>query len=179
MPYDFTFAHAKEGFDTHIDNSIRGYRDLILDTISLSQYYVNDNCKVYDIGCSTGKMLEAMVKQNESFAPKAHYFGVELSPAFKDEMEYTEERVKLEHPNTGFKLILNDARNIDMANACFVTSIFTLQFMPVDERKSLVEEIYRCLKPGGAFIFAEKIIHSDARLHQMMTFNYYYNYYKF
>ena len=31
MTYDFTFAHAKEGFDTHIDNSIRGYQDLIDD----------------------------------------------------------------------------------------------------------------------------------------------------
>ena len=26
---DFTFAHREEGFDVHINNSIRGYSDLL------------------------------------------------------------------------------------------------------------------------------------------------------
>ena len=28
MSYDFTFAHSPEGFDNHIDSSIRGYANL-------------------------------------------------------------------------------------------------------------------------------------------------------
>ena len=28
---DFTFAHRDEGFDTHIDKSIRGYQDMLKD----------------------------------------------------------------------------------------------------------------------------------------------------
>ena len=31
---DFTFAHREEGFDEHINNSIRGYSDLLQDVIS-------------------------------------------------------------------------------------------------------------------------------------------------
>ena len=47
---DFTFAHRQEGFDEHIDWSIRGYSDLLDDVINLSRYFVEDNTKVVDIG---------------------------------------------------------------------------------------------------------------------------------
>ena len=32
---DFTFAHREEGFDEHIEQSIRGYSNLLEDVISL------------------------------------------------------------------------------------------------------------------------------------------------
>ena len=45
---DFTFAHREEGFDNHIEKSIRGYSDLMNDVISLSRYFVEDNtCLLY------------------------------------------------------------------------------------------------------------------------------------
>ena len=37
---DFTFAHREEGFDEHIDWSIRGYRHLLEDVISFSRSWV-------------------------------------------------------------------------------------------------------------------------------------------
>ena len=39
---DFTFAHRDEGFDNHIDSSIRGYSNLLEDIISMSRYFVED-----------------------------------------------------------------------------------------------------------------------------------------
>ena len=33
---DFTFAHREEGFDEHINRSVRGYSDVLQDVISLS-----------------------------------------------------------------------------------------------------------------------------------------------
>ena len=53
---DFTFAHREEGFDEHIEKSIRGYSQLMDDVISLSRYFVENETNVVDIGCSTGKM---------------------------------------------------------------------------------------------------------------------------
>ena len=38
---DFTFAHREEGFDEHIEKSIRGYSQLIDDVISLSRYFLS------------------------------------------------------------------------------------------------------------------------------------------
>ena len=40
--YDFTFAHREEGFDNHIEKSIRGYNNLHDDVVNLSRYYVED-----------------------------------------------------------------------------------------------------------------------------------------
>ena len=57
---DFTFAHRQEGFDEHIDWSIRGYRNLLDDVINLSRYFVEADTNVVDIGCSTGKLLKTM-----------------------------------------------------------------------------------------------------------------------
>ena len=64
MTQPFTFAQRSEGFDTHIDLSIRGYSNLIDDVLKLSEYFVEDETNVVDIGCSTGKMLKAMINQN-------------------------------------------------------------------------------------------------------------------
>ena len=78
---DFTFAHREEGFDNHIDLSIRGYSNLLEDVIGLSRYFVEDESNVVDIGCSTGKVTEMMIEQND-FARKANYVGVEIAPGF-------------------------------------------------------------------------------------------------
>ena len=58
---DFTFAHREEGFDEHIEKSIRGYSQLMDDVISLSRYFVENETNVVDIGCSTGKMTKALI----------------------------------------------------------------------------------------------------------------------
>ena len=45
---DFTFAHREEGFDTHIEQSIRGYGHLMSDVVSLSRHFVEDDtCLLY------------------------------------------------------------------------------------------------------------------------------------
>ena len=63
MTGKFTFATREEGFDNHIDTSIRGYNDLWQDVVDISQYFVENGTSVVDIGCSTGKMLKSMIAQ--------------------------------------------------------------------------------------------------------------------
>ena len=83
---DFTFAHRQEGFDEHIDWSIRGYRNLLDDVINLSRYFVEDNTKVVDIGCSTGKLTRRIIEYNDKICPSAIYVGVEIAEGFSDEL---------------------------------------------------------------------------------------------
>ena len=40
---DFTFAHREEGFDEHIEHSIRGYSNLLDDVVQYSRYFVEDD----------------------------------------------------------------------------------------------------------------------------------------
>ena len=85
--YDFTFAHREEGFDEHIEYSIRGYSNLLEDIVNLSKYFVEGNTKVVDIGCSTGKVTRMMIESNKEFCSDATYEGCLLytSPSPRDE----------------------------------------------------------------------------------------------
>jgi tRNA (cmo5U34)-methyltransferase len=164
---DFTFAHREEGFDDHIEHSIRHYNSLIGDVINLSRYFVeNDQC-VVDIGCSTGKMLDRMTIQNEEIAPRAKYIGVENADGFKDIM------IQRSQQNTRLELIFDDILNVNLENCSLITSIFTLQFISRQNRDRILKKIYNALNPGGAFIFSEKTVSEDARIQDMMTFTYY------
>ena len=67
----FSFANFADGFDAHIDASIRGYADLIGDCTELSQYFVENGTTVCDIGCSTGRLLAEIRARNQARAPGA------------------------------------------------------------------------------------------------------------
>ena len=84
---DFTFAHREEGFDEHINNSIRGYSDLLQDVISLSRYFIENDTIVLDIGCSTGKLTEAMLNHNSAHCSNAKWVGVEIADGFKKDLD--------------------------------------------------------------------------------------------
>ena len=162
----FTFAQREEGFDNHIEHSIRGYTNLWNDVLKYSEYFVEDNTSVVDIGCSTGKLLKAMMEQN-TFAPYADYIGIEVEEDFFETYDKDEEEF--------LHLIYHrgDVRNFHFTNCSLVTSIFTLQFIPEKERTSIIKQIYDGLNPGGAFIFAEKTIAECSKIQDIRTFTYY------
>ena len=80
---DFTFAHREEGFDNHIDKSIRGYKELLNDVVSFSRYFVEEKTHVLDIGCSTGKLTKEIFLQNHEHKNRVTYEGVEYAKGFK------------------------------------------------------------------------------------------------
>ena len=169
---DFTFAHRQEGFDNHIEQSIRGYSNLLEDVVSLSRYFVEDDTNIVDIGCSTGKLTKAMMEYNSDHSPAAQYFGVEVADGFVQDLKDR----RLELNTAGFnnvEFVMKDIRKFQFSNRNLVTSIFTLQFMPKKDRKKVVQNIYHGLNEGGAFIFAEKTICESALVQDMITFNYY------
>ena len=169
---DFTFAHREEGFDEHIEQSIRGYSSLMEAVISLSRYFVEDNANIVDIGCSTGKNTKAMMEYNKDHSPAANYIGIEVADGFEEDLKNR----KKELNSAGFtnvEFIMKDIRKFQITNANLVTSIFTLQFMPKKDRRDVISNIYAGLNTGGAFIFAEKTICESALVQDMITFNYY------
>ena len=170
---DFTFAHRQEGFDEHINWSIRGYGDLLNDVISFSRYFVEDDTNVVDIGCSTGKLTQALIEYNHEIAPDANYIGVEVAEGFFSDLDKRVEKIKKKVLSPWVEFIYDDIRNYEFKNCSLVTSIFTLQFMSKKDRARVIQDIYDGLNSGGGFIFAEKIDCENSRLQDMMTFNYY------
>jgi len=164
MTQPFTFAQRAEGFDTHIDLSIRGYSNLIDDVLKFSEYFVEDDTNVVDIGCSTGKMLRAMIDQN-SFSKNATYVGIELEKEFVAgwELEKTQ----------NLHFLNEDVRDFNFDNCSFVSSIFTLMFMPPHQREMVIRNVYNGLNSGGAFVFSEKTMADSAKIQDIRTFTYY------
>ena len=167
---DFTFAHREEGFDNHIEKSIRGYSTLLEDTINLSRYFVEDNTYIVDIGCSTGKMTKALIDYNLDHYQEAKYIGLEIAEGFEKDLDKRKKELSY---YDYVQFLSDDARCYEYSNCSLVTSIFTLQFMPKTDRKELLQNIYNGLNEGGAFIFAEKTICENALVQDMITFNYY------
>lgn len=164
----FTFATRDEGFDNHINQSIRHYSDLWNDVLAMSQYFVEDDTNVVDVGCSTGKLLKAMISQNR-FAPDARYIGVEIEEDFYSGFDVDEQDGQ--YPMLSYHR--GDIRDFSFVNCSLVTSIFTLQFMPERDRQDAIRSIYQGLQKGGAFIFAEKTISESPKIHEIRTFTYY------
>ncbi len=163
----FTFATSKEGFDNHIEKSVRGYTNLWNDVLSISKYFVEDHTNVVDVGCSTGKLLKAMMEQNKQHIPNANYIGVEIEEDFFMNYEQDEKNYQ------NLKYVKGDIRKFNFNNCSLVTSIFTLQFMPPKDRTNIINKIYDGLNHGGAFVFSEKTFSCDPQIQDMMTFMFY------
>jgi tRNA (cmo5U34)-methyltransferase len=172
MSYDFSFAHSAEGFDNHIDSSIRGYSNLLDDVVSFSRYFVEDQTKVIDVGCSTGKLTKMIIENNPN-RKYAQYVGVELAGGFYDDLDNRYKEIRRDFSWTILEWVRGDVTNYEFRNCSLVTSLFTLQFMPKTTRQKTIDKIYQGLNSGGAFIFAEKLMCESAFFQELLTFNHY------
>ena len=172
MTYDFSFAHSPEGFDNHIDSSIRGYSNLLDDTVSFSRYFVEDHTRVVDVGCSTGKLTKMIIENNPN-RKYAQYVGVELAGSFYDNLEERYTEIRKNYPWALLEWVRGNVTNYEFKNCSLVTSLFTLQFMPKTTRQDTINKIYEGLNEGGAFIFAEKLMCENAFFQELLTFNHY------
>lgn len=158
----FSFANFADDFDDHIDQSIRGYANLIEDCTELSQYFVEDGTTVCDIGCSTGRLLGHMRERNRDRAPLAHYVGFDIEPAFKPHWQ--------RHAGDNIRFMVQSALEYDgFRDLSLVTSIFTLQFLPERHRRELCRKIFEGLVPGGGFVVAEKTFARSPKIQDMLT----------
>ena len=154
----FSFA-TTEDFDKHIEKSIRGFGDLYNIICELSGWFLERGSIVYDIGCSTGRLIELL----QEHYPGYDYVGIEREHAF----------IKKQNPADGRRYINADAIDVNYPNASIVTCIFTLQFIPQNKRAQLIKKIYDSINVGGAFIIAEKVRADSALGQDILTFAHY------
>lgn len=150
-----------DNFDKHIALSIPNYKHIHELIYSLATYFIKSNTSVYDLGCSTGSLIEQLACDGSYNKIKGvDYIGYDNS----DNMER--------------KLLLARWMNADITcatldNASLITSIFTLQFLSIKDRCELVNRIYKNLNKGGAFIVCEKVYIRDGFMQDLFTFSYY------
>ena len=151
VPGEWRFDQdVSKGFDSHVRKSVPFYDELQRMVIELSEYFVRDQSVVYDLGSSTGETLH-LLSNIHAGKEDVKYFGFDLS-----ESMVRESRKKVKRSNVRFqhKNIL-DVKFSPPAN--FVTSLFTLQFLTLSERRTLLTGLNQGMIEGGGLILIEKI----------------------
>ena len=164
---DFTFDEKVVSvFPDMINRSVPGYPTIIKMIGSLAERYVQPNTRCYDLGCSLGASTFAM----RHHVPKdsVEIISVDNSRAMLDQFQ---QAIALdnEHRGEGAMIIrqLGDIAEVDIQNASMVVLNFTLQFIPVEQRKAVIQKVYDGLVGGGVLVLSEKVVFDDAHMNEL------------
>ena len=143
--------------------------NLVTDIITQNNAYREFN--ILDIGCSDGLMIQTML--NKLKGNKGRILGVDVSEPM---LKKAEERFSLTNSVSGISV---SVRNCDLRYSFpkndydVITSILSIQFIPIEYRQTILQNIYDNLCPGGAFIFVEKVLGNTAELNKLFIKEYY------
>lgn len=148
-------------FDKHVSKSVPLYNEghkLIAD---LSDFFISNNSVVYDIGCSTGSLIEKILINNSKKNFKIYGIDNERSM-----IDLSKKRLK-KFSQCFFKC--GDVTKTSFRKSDLIISYYTIQFIHPKLRQLLINKLYESLNWGGALIFFEKVRAPDARFQDIMT----------
>lgn len=121
---------------------------------------------ILDLGCSNGLSLERFIKK---YGENAKYIGVDNS-----EPMVTEARERFKPYNQVVEILNYDFKHgFDITgDADLVLSVLTLQFIPIEYRQQVIQNIYDVLSPTGGFIMVEKVLGNSAYLNELFIEEY-------
>lgn len=162
---DFSFTKIAETgmFDAHIAREIHGYPILDRQVVSFADAFMEDGTTVYDIGASTGRLINKLAQSLDggSSDRTVQFVGYEPLASFTDSFTPFNDSVTMRTEAVG--------GSTTFENASLVTSIFTLQFMPMHLRPAILAQIHKGLHANGSFIWAEKVVASDSRIESLIN----------
>lgn len=160
--WDFDTGVAKT-FDSHVKKSVPMYDEghqIILDS---SDYFIKNNSTVYDIGCSTGKLIKQLSTHHEH-KKDLKFIGIDSS----SEMIASAKKNKISNS----KFTTGDINKIKLKKNSMTVLYYTLQFIDTSHRQDVINKIYDALDWGGALFLFEKVRASDARFQDIMSSTY-------
>lgn len=157
-------------FEDHIEKSVPGYSQGHEYITFLSDYFISSGSRVYDIGCSTGNLIEKISKYNHE-KNNVKFVGIEPVEGFKREFSKLIKRNQ-KNTNHSFKFVKKPIQNVSLLECDLVCSYYTIQFIRPKYRQGVIDHIYSKLNWGGGFLFFEKVRGIDARFHEMIDLAY-------
>ena len=151
-------------FPDMIQRSVPGYSTIIHMISQLTARYAQHDTHCYDLGCSLGAATLAM--RNGLGAKKCHIVGIDNSPQMVARCQSLVKEDTPEHID--IRIIEADIDSVDFKPASVVVLNFTLQFLPIEKRTTLLQRIAQALVPGGVLILSEKLAFDDPRHHELM-----------
>ncbi len=149
-------------FDAHVSKSIPLYQqghELIL---SISDFFLSEDSLCYDLGCSTGALLEKLVLRHQA-KPNVHFIGIDLEPDMVTQAKVRCQSYSKVNINCG------NLTDFEFAATDFIVAYYTLQFIRPKFRQELLNRLYKALNWGGALLLFEKVRAPDARFQDLAT----------
>ena len=160
----WTFSgKVAQNFDKHIGKSVPFYQWSHKLGLNISDFFLKDKSNVYDLGCSTGTFLKSL--ENRHPNKKINCYGI-------DEVKQMISWAKNKNKNKNIKFLNKNIVNYKLKKSEFITSFYTIQFIPPAKRQAIFDKIFNSLNWGGGFLFFEKVRAPDARFQDMMSLIY-------
>lgn len=158
-----------EQFDEHVKRSIPTYTQVQHHVAKIADWYLSGSKgqTVYDLGCATGTTIKHLIETQEHHKDITFVGIDEARPMLKQ----AEDKLGI-YDNV--RLVEEDlSLNPQFPNANLILSLFTLSFLPEDERLKVLEAAYNDLRHGGALVFVEKTYPEHPRFQAMFREHYF------
>ncbi len=162
---DFRFDEKVASvFEDMLRRSIPGYAASITAIGLLAKRFFVEGTNCYDLGSSLGA---AALSVSKSLAGKrGKIIAVDNSKAM---IERSKEYISRNKNGIMIDLVCADVNKISIKNASIVILNYTLQFIPLENRKKLLTNIFNGLVKGGILIVSEKIKYKNPEEEKLMT----------
>lgn len=163
-PKPFAFNHeVAEVFDDMVQRSIPLYRDVTRFTADWVLHFYQTGTSIIDIGCSTGTTTHHIAQRLEQ---AAHFLAIDSSQAMIDRAEEKLADLPSHHQLT---LSCSDVMTVALPKSSAVIINYTLQFLPVAQRNTLLQRIFDSLVPGGILLISEKVRLNSPSFQELST----------
>lgn len=156
---DFAFdASVVSVFPDMINRSVPGYQTIVAMTGVMAARYYQRGTHCYDLGCSLGASTLSMAR---ALPEEASIIAVDNSTAMID---HCRDILSKSSYSAHIDLCLANVEDIQFEPASVVVMNFTLQFIPRELRRAIIQRISNAMPAGGVLILSEKIAFSDEHL---------------
>ena len=156
-------ASVASVFPDMINRSVPGYATVVGMTGTLAAQHARPGSRIYDLGCSWGASLLSVAR--EPACERCELIGVDNSESMLEQAsrhlaQFPEaSRIELQHA---------DVLDTPLEDASVVIMNYTLQFIPIEARETLLRQIRSAMQPGDVFILSEKLALPDPRLNEYL-----------
>ena len=169
-PFQFNYEVVRV-FDDMISRSVPFYRECMITLVHWIAHYYQSGTDIYDLGCSTGTTIDVIAQSflhpkdsdSNSDSPMSMFFvGIDNSQAMietaREKLNWIASSTLPDEPSkNSVKLLQQDLMDTKISNASIVIMNYTLQFIPVSKRRSVLQNIYHGLKANGILYLSEKV----------------------
>ena len=155
---------SADAFSEHISLSVPSYKESHEVISDISDFYIHDNSKVFDIGCSLGDLIKKLSLKHAN-KRDVEFIGIESSEQMAS---HAKDRLT-DYP---VKIIHGNALEQDFSTCSFAVLHYMLQFISKSNRLRLVQNLYNGLEEGGAILIFEKVRCSDPEIYDMLLSSY-------